>query len=188
MSDDEIKQPQVVRSKPVPPVPPSKHTPEIEQAIVERLADGESLRSICRTEGFPNDRTVRDWIDQDRPPGIAARIQRARVAGYMAMADEILEISDDGRNDWMERLNYNGGTPELVPNGEHINRSRLRVDTRKWILTKMLPKVFGDSSRVELAADKSLADILQSREDKLRAARMLPDGDSPHDPNHDPQE
>ena len=56
----------------------------------------------------------------------------------MAMADETLEISDDGTNDWMKD---NEG---YKVNGEHVARSRLRVDTRKWLLSKALPKIFGD--------------------------------------------
>lgn len=59
------------------------------------------------------------------------------------MADELLEVADDARNDWMERQDDNGGSSWKV-NGEHIQRSRLRVDTRKWMLSKALPKVFGD--------------------------------------------
>jgi hypothetical protein len=59
----------------------------------------------------------------------------------------LLEISDDGRNDWMQRRgNDERGGWEL--NGEHIQRSRVRIDTRKWLLSKMLPKVYGDKSEV----------------------------------------
>ena len=54
------------------------------------------------------------------------------------MVDELLEIADDCTNDYMER---NG---KLVFDGEHISRSRLRVDTRKWLLSKALPKLYGD--------------------------------------------
>lgn len=60
------------------------------------------------------------------------------------MADEILEISDDGSNDWMERLGKEGEPAGWQLNGEHVQRSRLRVDTRKWILSKLAPKRYGD--------------------------------------------
>ena len=63
------------------------------------------------------------------------------------MADEMLEIADDGSNDWMLR---NGSGKELHGlNGEHIQRSRLRLDTRKWLLSKALPKIYGDKLPVE---------------------------------------
>lgn len=62
------------------------------------------------------------------------------------MADELLEISDDGLNDRMvdddgnERIDY-----------DHIARSRLRVDTRKWLLSKALPKIYGDKIQSEVS-------------------------------------
>jgi hypothetical protein len=67
----------------------------------------------------------------------------------MHIADELLEIADDGSNDWMEREK---GGYEL--NAEHIQRSRARIDTRKWLLSKMLPKVYGDTK--DDSADRDL--------------------------------
>lgn len=58
------------------------------------------------------------------------------------MSEEILDISDDGSNDWME-VNY-GEHTAWKTNGEALQRSRLRVDTRKWLMAKMKPKVYGD--------------------------------------------
>jgi hypothetical protein len=68
------------------------------------------------------------------------------------MADELLDIADDATNDFMER---NG---KLLPNHAAINRSRLRVDIRKWLLSKALPKVKTDvgSWRELLPFDSSL--------------------------------
>jgi hypothetical protein len=63
------------------------------------------------------------------------------------MADELLEIADDGSNDWMIR--QHGADQSYAPNGEHIQRSRLRLDTRKWLLLKALPKIYGDKLPVE---------------------------------------
>lgn len=64
---------------------------------------------------------------------------RARELGYLRMADEILEIADDNASD--TRTDEDGN--EFV-NHDVINRARLRVDTRKWMLSKCLPKIFGD--------------------------------------------
>lgn len=49
----------------------------------------------------------------------------------------------------MERRDKKTGEIEIVPNLEHINRTRLRVDTRKWIVSKLLPKKYGDLVRTE---------------------------------------
>lgn len=65
------------------------------------------------------------------------------------MADELLDIADDGSNDWMEREGGADGQAGYAVNGEVLARSRLRVDTRKWIVCKMLPKVYGDKHRHE---------------------------------------
>ena len=57
-------------------------------------------------------------------------------------ADEKVEIADNASNDWMER--EDSDNPGFTLNGEHIQRSRLRIDTRKWLLSKLVPKKFGD--------------------------------------------
>lgn len=130
---------------------PSAYTPELADQICQRLAGGESLREICRSADMPDERTVRRWVVDD-VAGFSPQYARAREAQAERWADEILEISDDGTNDWLERKAATGGgrsdavgeAEEVVPNHEHINRSKLRVDSRKWLLSKMLPKKYGD--------------------------------------------
>jgi hypothetical protein len=119
----------------------TKFTQAVADRICELLADGWSLRQACREPGMPNERTVRDWARDEKHP-FAPQYARAREIGYHAMADELLEIADDARNDWVGRETPDG-TIRIVDH-EHINRSRLRVDTRKWLLSKALPKIYGD--------------------------------------------
>lgn len=91
---------------------------------------------------MPAESTVRSWaIDKENP--FSAQYEKARLAGYGRMADELLDIADDGTNDYVERERENG-TKHVVFDSEHVQRSRLRVDTRKWLLSKALPKVYGD--------------------------------------------
>lgn len=130
---------------------PSTYNAEIAAEICRRLADGQTLREVCRAEGMPPESTVRLWALDDRE-GFSAQYARAREIGYFSMADELLEIADDGKNDWMERQDENGGSSWQL-NGEHIQRSRLRADTRKWMLSKALPKVFGDKVTQEHTSD-----------------------------------
>ena len=75
--------------------------------------------------------------------GFSKQYARARETGYELMADEIVEIADDGTNDWMLRNGPDGAT-EFAIDHEHVARFRLRLDTRKWLLSKALPKVYGD--------------------------------------------
>jgi hypothetical protein len=80
--------------------------------------------------------------------GFSQRYARARELQAHSIADELLEIADDGRNDWMQRLGKGDDDPGWGLNGEHIQRSRVRIDTRKWMLSKMLPKSYGDKTEV----------------------------------------
>lgn len=125
---------------------PTAFTAKLAETICLKLAEGQTLREICKADEMPPESTVRLWALDDRE-GFAAQYTRAREIGYLSMADELLEVSDDGTNDWMQRSDDEGGIAWQV-NGEHLQRSRLRVDTRKWLLSKALPKLFGD--KVEL--------------------------------------
>lgn len=121
--------------------PPVYHR-DVADEICARIAKGESLRSICRGEEMPARSTVQEWVVQD-VDGFAGRYARARELGLQEMADELMEVADDGSNDWMLREGKDG-EQAWVLNGEHVQRSRLRVDTRKWVLSKLAPKVYGD--------------------------------------------
>lgn len=120
---------------------PSKFTPEIAQAICDRLAKGEPLLRICAEDGMPADRTVRDWLainDQ-----FSADYARAREVGMDAIALEALDIADDSTRDVIR--NEDGS--ERV-NAEHVSRSKLRVETRLKLLACWDPKRYG-TQRVE---------------------------------------
>jgi hypothetical protein len=125
---------------------PSIFTHEFADQICDQLASGMTLREICRAQSMPDERTVRRWALDNRE-GFAEKYSRAREIGYHSMADEMLEIADDGSNDWM--MGKDGSNQFYAANGEHIQRSRLRLDTRKWLLSKALPKIYGDKLPVE---------------------------------------
>lgn len=125
---------------------PSTYTKAVALEICGRLVEGESLRSICRSEDMPPAGTVFRWLDAHE--SFREQYARAREMQADLFADELLDISDDGRNDWMER-NHGDEDPGWVINGEHIQRSRLRVDTRKWIASKILAKKYGDRVAVD---------------------------------------
>lgn len=120
---------------------PPIYDPVIAAAILVRLADGESLKSICRDEGMPNRSTVQGWAFDD-VDGFYGKYVRAREIQAHALADETVEISDDGSNDWMQ--SNDPENPGYRLNGEHVQRSRLRVDTRKWFASKLASKTYGD--------------------------------------------
>ena len=126
---------------------PSDFSTEVEARICQELSEGKTLREVCRADEMPTEAAVRKRALAD-PEGFGSQYAKAREIGYQSMADELLEIADDGTNDWMERQNGDGTTYE-VENREVLNRSRLRVDTRKWLLSKALPKIYGDKITTE---------------------------------------
>lgn len=92
---------------------------------------------------MPSEALVRVWASDQTLPFFSQYAQ-AREIGYHVMADELLEIADDGINDRIVDEDGNERTDHDV-----IARSRLRVDTRKWLLSKALPKIYGDKIQNE---------------------------------------
>lgn len=123
---------------------PSIYSAEIADSICERLADGESLRTICLIDGMPSRGTVFRWLAQD--DAFRDQYAHARQAQADTLADEIIDIADDGIND-----TYENADGKEVVNQDVIARSRLRVDARKWIASKLKPKVYGEKVSTELS-------------------------------------
>lgn len=73
----------------------------------------------------------------------SANNTRAREAQADTLADEILDIADDATNDFM--MTEQG----LKYDGDSVQRSRLRVDSRKWLAGKLRPKKYGDKIETE---------------------------------------
>lgn len=114
--------------------------------ICERLAGGESLRAVCKEPGMPHESTVRAWA-RDDVQGFYTQYTRAREIGYDCLAEEALEISDTPVIGVKTKTNEKGETETVT--GDMIEHRRLRVDTRKWMLAKMLPKRYGDKITAE---------------------------------------
>ena len=115
----------------------SEYTQEVADAICERLSDGESLRAICRDEDMPNKATVFRWLAANS--AFSDQYACAREAQADEMFDDLLSIADDGQND-----TYTDSEGRERTDTDVIARSRLRVDARKWMLSKMAPKKYGD--------------------------------------------
>lgn len=152
---------------------PSKYCKDICDEICTRLSKGESLRSITRDDHMPWMSTIIDWLVDNRKVEFHAQYARAREVQAENMFEEMVEISDDGSNDWMEIENAKGHLIE-VPDHEHINRSRLRVDVRKWYLSKVLPKKFGEKQMVEHSGSidlnaKSMLETVNAAEARSKA-------------------
>lgn len=125
---------------------PSDYTPELADEICERIANGESVRKICEDDDKPNRRTVMRWLETHED--FATKCARARLLQADALEEEMQEVADDGTNDWMERRSEaekgGGIMTGWVLNGEHVQRSKLRVSTLQWRAAKLNPKKYGE--------------------------------------------
>jgi hypothetical protein len=124
---------------------PTDYTPEIAADICAQIVEGNSLRSICIAENMPDKSTVFRWIAKHEE--FRDQYAIAADARSDALVEDILDIADDGSNDWMER--NEADNQGWLANGEHLQRSRLRVDTRKWIASKLKPKKYGEKVNLE---------------------------------------
>lgn len=136
---------------------PTAYTAELADEVVERMHNGETLNEICRSEHMPSARTVRRW-NIDNVEGFSPRYAQARRGLLDYFADDIVEISDTGTNDYMER--NHGDDAGWIANGEHVQRSRLRVESRKWLLSKLRPDEYGERTRVDHGITSDLAQLL----------------------------
>jgi hypothetical protein len=122
---------------------PTKFTQEIAEEICEKIATTTlGLNAICAGERFPNVRTVYRWLMDDED--FCQMYTRAKEIQIDLLVEEIINISDDSENDTLISTSPGG---ELIekPNAEWINRSRLRVDTRKWIAARLNRRKYGDN-------------------------------------------
>ena len=117
---------------------PSKRSNALVDRVLKSVRDGKSLTKACRAEGIAPS-TFLDWVEFDKQ--LCERYTRACEVRSELIFDEMLEIADDSSNDTM----LTGKDNDIeIENKEWVNRSKLRIETRKWMLGKMKPKKYGD--------------------------------------------
>ena len=115
---------------------PSIYTSDLAATICQRLAEKESLRSICRDPAMPSRAIVMRWLRNNTHPEFVDHYARGRECGLDAMADEMLEIADQPlpplRNGRIDR--------------GRVQQQRLQIDARKSIMSKQVAKKYGAST------------------------------------------
>lgn len=123
---------------------------EFDQAIADRIlcriADGESLRTICLDPEIPSRSTVRLWLIN--VPGFVSQYARARDEQADTYADEIAAIADE-RPPMVGDTNHQAGEKAGEDGNTRMDSAfvawqRVRIDTRKWIASKLKPKKYAD--------------------------------------------
>jgi hypothetical protein len=124
--------------------------------ICDKLTEGVSLRKLCMSEEFPNASTVYVWLD--RFPSFAEKYARAREAATEDMLEAILEIADDPKIDTQDK--------------------RVRIDTRKWAMSKLNMKKYGEKKTTESNVTVQLD---EKRQAKITAITELLTGQTDYD-------
>ena len=123
---------------------PTNYSEDLANKICVEMVSGSSLRSICRQENMPVLASVFRWIrdiTEFREQYILAMEQRT-----FALGEELLDIADDSVSE------VNNADPKA--SGAVAQSMKLRVETRKWIMSKMQPKKYGDTFDMTTKGDK----------------------------------
>jgi hypothetical protein len=145
---------------------PTVYTPELADWILDELMTGRSLAAVCRDPGMPMPSTVRNWAEEDRE-GFAGRYKLAREIGCEMIADEVVDIADNCPTLVIERRRKDG-TIKFIPVRGNVARARERIKARKWRLSKMLPRQYGNRPNLleKIERRESLAKSMQKTEQR----------------------
>lgn len=138
------------------------YSSELAARICAELACGKSLRTVCMANDMAGLEIVFRWLREK--PEFRDQYEHAENESADALIEEMLDIADDGSNDWIEVRDKDGESVGWKSNGENVQRSRLGVDVRKWAASKLKPKKYGE--RVDMnhgvQPDDPLAALIRS--------------------------
>lgn len=125
---------------------PVEYSDELGRQICGMVANGLSLRTIENIRGMPRRSSIVQWIVENRFPELTARYRRARAVWIETIADDLLDLADEPYARLIEtRVTKNGATiTREVIDYEAVRARALKIDTRKWLLSKLMPKVYGE--------------------------------------------
>ena len=128
------------------------------------------LHIICALEGMPSKRTIIRWLSDPSYAEFREEYYQARRVQAELYVDEIFTIADniEGAPDWIRTYDKKGEANGWKPDNEAIQRSRLRVDTRKWYAASLIPRIYGTKTEVKHDVTGDLADLMRaaSNQDK----------------------
>ncbi len=130
---------------------PTKFTDELFESILNDLRySDKGVVTVCKSAEINPD-TFYTWLKDS--PELADKYARAREGQAEFMADQILAIADDSVNDTID------GEYGPIENKEWVNRSKLRIEARKWLAAKLAPKKYGDKNSTEITGSLNVTQI-----------------------------
>lgn len=119
---------------------PTTYTKELADSICEQLADGKSMRSVCLQDDMPSMSTVFKWLREKEE--FSQQYAKAKEESADAMAEDLLQIADTPVMGEIKTIKPDGSVE--IKQDEMLGHRRLQVDTRKWLMSKMKPKKYGE--------------------------------------------
>ena len=114
---------------------------DVLEACLEAVAEGRTVKEFCETDGRLSRSTFYKLMRTD--PEVARIYAQAKEIGAETLADELLEIADDSRNDYVERHRVDGSA-YIAFQDENVKRSALRITTRQWLLERLMAGKYGN--------------------------------------------
>lgn len=139
---------------------PTIYSDKMASNICEEIAMGTSLRKISAMESMPSVQTMLSWLRDNQD--FLSQYERAKEEMHILMSEDIQEIADCKADDYIDG--------KLNP--ENVQRARLRIDSRKWLLSKLLPKKYGDKIQTEHSGSVSVYQSLSEEELDRRIKEM----------------
>ena len=137
---------------------PSSFSEEMCAEICARLSEGESLRSICRDSHIPHMVTVLRWVGSEEHADFRNQYAEARAVGLEHKADEILEIAD---------------AEIAAGDSTAVAKQRLQIDARKWVLSKLVPKKYGDAATLSIGNKDEKAFAIEANINNIALTKLL---------------
>lgn len=134
---------------------PTKYTKELADEVCSQLSEGKSMRTVCKDTKLPSSRTLFRWLRTNEE--FCQQYTRAKEESADALTDEMLDIADNATNDYMEEIGKDGQSKGYQLNGDHVRRSTLRIETRKWLASKLKPKRYGNNISVAVKESKEFS-------------------------------
>lgn len=172
-----------------PAARPRYYSREVSNALLDRMAAGESATQICRDYAMPTWTTLKRW-ERDNDD-FARRYEIARKQCCEYRTDEIADIADNATNDYVERLTAKGKVYRVFDR-EHFERSKLRVHARQWEASKVLRHVYGERAEVDVRTPDGINVKVEERNALIDALCKLvkpkADGQTKPDKHDEPRE
>jgi transposase-like protein len=152
---------------------PTTYTKDLQDIICERLAAGESMRSISRDENMPACSTMFKWLREHEE--FSEQYAIAKEESADALVEDMLDIADNQVEQPLvidgKPLLDDNGKPILIKDAVSVNHARLRVDTRKWAASKLKPKKYGDKIQTEHSGQvtHNMRDVTDMTDEELQA-------------------